>query len=241
MSKFRLIFGLFLIVVGLCSCRPGEVLSRDEMTDVLYDIHIAETLADGSEEPVTNEWLRGMNPTDFRDMAYQSVLKKHKITEEAFFSSVAYYSKHLRIYIKIYADIDQRLADLMTEIRSGKYSTETPEELLSHSKLDSVKMHAWYAFFDYKPMEEITRPLYLIQDSIPSLASVLTGQWIHNIVPDTISYLVATPKPLLKDTILQIDTLSTSTDMMVMPRKTHTGIREAKNRIMHSEKKIRNR
>jgi len=211
------------------------------MTDVLYDIHIAETLADGSEEPVPNEWLRGMNPTDFRDMAYQSVLKKHKITEEEFFSSVAYYSKHLRIYIKIYADIDQRLADLMTEIRNGKYTTDTPEELLSQSKLDSVKMHAWYSFFDYKPMEEITKPLYLIQDSIPSLASVKTAQWIHNIVPDTISYLVATPKHLLKDTVLQIDTLSAGKENRVMPRKTHTGAREAKSGIQFFDKKVRNR
>jgi len=211
------------------------------MTDVLYDIHLAETLADGSEEPVPNEWLRGMNPSDFRDMAYQSVLKKHKITEEEFFTSVAYYSKHLRIYIKIYADIDQRLADMMSEIKIGKFSTESPEERLTHVKLDSVKMHTWYSFFEFRPLEKNSKPLYLIQDSIPSFFSVKTGQWIHGGVKDTISLLVATPKPLTKDTIAQADTIPGVKEITDIARKTYPGVREAKSRILLSEKNIRNR
>lgn len=241
MSKFRFIFGLLLIVVGLSSCRPREVLSRDKMTDVLYDIHIAETLADGTEEPVPNEWLRGMNPGDFRDMAYRSVLKKHKITEDEFFTSVAYYSKHLRIYIKIYADIDKRLADFMSEVKIGKFSTESPEEMLSHVKLDSVRMNAWYHFFEIREMEKISKPLYLIQDSIPSFAFVKAGQWIHGSVTDTISLLITTPKPLVKDTISPSDSLLVVKDIKEIARKTPIGVRKAKSLLLHSEQNIRNR
>ena len=51
MSKIPLIFGLFLILTGLSSCRPKDVLSQGKMTDVLYDIHLTEVLVDNPFQP----------------------------------------------------------------------------------------------------------------------------------------------------------------------------------------------
>jgi len=133
---------------------------------------------------------------------------------------------------------------MMTEIRIGKFSTESPEELLSHIKLDSVKIHTWYNFFELKPMGKISKPLYLKQDSIPSFFSVKTGQWIHGSVSDTISLLVGLPKPMAKDSTVHMDTLSVVKEVKEVTdiaRKTQIGVREAKSVILLSNKKIRNR
>jgi len=231
MSKYRLIFGLFLILVGFSSCRPGKVLSRSEMTDVIYDIHLTEALTSGNEEPVPMEWLKGMNLEDFRDMAYRSVLRKHKISEATFFTSVEYYSKHLRIYTKIYADVDLRLSHFIGEIKDGKYGESTFEKSLTNQHVDSIKIRKLYDIFLRQPLDVSVIKLYLPADSIPSFVEVNALQWMHKYSRDQTPFSLILRKSEVSaaDSIIPIDTLSNKSDMfgVDVARKIHTGVREA--------------
>jgi len=231
MSKYRLIFGLFLILVGFSSCRPGKVLSRSEMTDVIYDIHITEALTNGNEEPVPVGWLHGMNLEDFRDMAYRSVLRKHKISEATFFTSVEYYSKHLRIYTKIYADVDLRLSRFIGEIKDGKYGESTFEKSLTNQHVDSIKVRKLYDIFLRQPLNVSVIKLYLPADSIPSFIEVKANQWMHKYTIDQTPFSLILIKQVVPavHSIIPLDTLSNESDMfgVDVPRKPHIGVREA--------------
>ena len=51
-SKIRLILGCCLLLALFSSCRPREVLSRKEMANVLFDIHLTEAAVSGIYEPI---------------------------------------------------------------------------------------------------------------------------------------------------------------------------------------------
>lgn len=216
MSTYRLSFVFFLILVGLSSCRPRNVLSRSEMTDVLYDLHMTEALTEGSEWQVPNDWMKGMNPYDFRDMAYQSVLKKHKLDQETFYASVDYYSKHLPVYIKIYSDVDKKMAEYIKGIEEGQFSTETRANALAHIRIDTVKTRAWFDFVLKKSPEKITTPLYFTPDSVKTYLAVQASQWIHTSRMDTISLLVGKPQPVQADTAVVQDTVQALSSTMLV-------------------------
>ena len=203
MSKYRLIFALLLLLASLNSCRPGKVLSRSEMTDVLYDLHLAEALAGNSVEPVSAQWKRGMNDLDFRDMVYQSVLQKHGITEETFYASVGYYSKNLRLYTKIYAAVDERLQDYMTEIESRKYTVPTLAQVLATLKMDTLQLRERYEFTNYRPDTVPVRRLFMPADSLPSYAEWNTRQWLRGpkMKPVAFSLVSHIPQVNAADTI----------------------------------------
>jgi len=203
------------------------------MTDVIYDIHLTEALADGNEEPISIEWLRGMTLGDFRDMAYRSVLKKHDITEETFYTSVDYYSKHLRIYTKIYADVDLRLNKFIGDIKEGKYGVSTFEKSLKNQSLDSINARKLYDIFLRKPLNVSVIKLYLPADSIPSFREIYTLQWLHKMDRNQKPFSLILQKPELPvtDSIIPTDTLSNKSESDMfgvgVVRKIHPGVREA--------------
>lgn len=244
MSTYRLSFFFFLILVGLSSCRPRKVLSRSEMTDVLYDLHLTEALTEGSEWQVPNDWMKGMNPYDFRDMAYQSVLKKHQLDEETFYASVDYYSKHLPVYIKIYSDVDKRMAEYIKGIEEGQFSTETRANALAHIRIDTVKTRALFDYILKKSPEKITKPLFFSSDSVTTYWAVQASQWIHTSRMDTLSLLVRMPQTIQADTTVIKDTVQALSSSLlvdsiktvkrqseVMVRKQHVGSRTAQNTV----------
>jgi len=201
------------------------------MTDVIYDIHLTEALTNGNEEPVSLDWLHGMNLEDFRDMSYRSVLKKHKISEETFYTSVEYYSKHLRIYTKIYTDVDLRLNLFIGEIRDGKFGKSTFEKSLKNQNLDSITVQKLYDIFIRQPLDTSVIKLYLPVDSIPSFVEVNANQWLKKytlIITPFTPILPRQTAPTVHSTI-PLDTLSSKSDMfgVDVPRKPHIGVREA--------------
>jgi len=209
MSKYRLIFALLLLLTSLNSCRPGKVLSRSEMTDVLYDLHLAEALVGNSAEPISDRWKRGMNDIDFRDMAYQSVLQKHGITEETFYASVGYYSKNLRLYTKIYAAVDERLQDYMTEIDSRKYTVPTLAQVLATLKMDTLQLRERYEFTLYRLDTVPVRRLFMPADSLPSYAEWSARQWLRapQMKPVAFSLVSHIPQVNAADTIAVKDSV----------------------------------
>lgn len=96
-----------VFVVGMSiflqSCKPSipsKYLSQGKVTDILYDIHIAEAMS--SEE--SNGMERG-TMISYRE----AVLKKHGVTSAEFDSSMVFYMRHTKMMHDIYTDLSDRL------------------------------------------------------------------------------------------------------------------------------------
>ncbi|MFT3753027.1 MAG: DUF4296 domain-containing protein [Paludibacter sp.] len=92
-TKLFIIVGAF-ILLSACDSRPKGVLSKNDMVNILADLH---TL-DGSMA------AKGLhyNEFDLKNEYYISVLDKYKITQAQFDSSLVWYSKNPKNFDKIY-------------------------------------------------------------------------------------------------------------------------------------------
>lgn len=183
LSKTRLILGCCLLFVLFSSCRPKGVLSRKEMANVLFDLHLTEAAVSGTYTTVPENWTKGMEKDYFKDMAYRSVLRKHHLNEEKFYYSVSWYSKHLNQYEKVYSDIQLRMSDFLSAIDRGQFDqTNTTSGMV-----DSVTAKSMYTFGLFRPDTVPVCRLYLPADSLPSNGKWLARQWMYRMPKDTTS------------------------------------------------------
>jgi hypothetical protein len=183
-SKIRLILGCCLLLVLFSSCRPRGVLSRKEMVDVLFDIHLTEAAVSGIYEPIPEEWTRGLDTEYFRDMAYRSVLRKHRLTQEEFYRSVSWYSNHMSLYEKVYMDVQQKMVDFKIAVDQGSF-----DQIRSMTKygVDTTKIRALYTFGLFRRDTIPVRRLYLNADSLPTNSGWIAKQWLYRIQKDSSS------------------------------------------------------
>ncbi len=129
---------LLLLTLSFASCevkRPHGVLSDSEMENVLYDYHIAKSMAD--QLPYTENYKKALY--------IESALKKHGLTQVDFDSSMAWFSGNPDILSQIYENISARLKvqkgqlDHMIALRNN-----TPKESLAG---DSVDIWAWQKIY----------------------------------------------------------------------------------------------
>lgn len=90
-----------LIVLGLIatSCRrtPSGVLSKKDMSMLLADMHIAESVVDLNQSEYHTDSMRRV--------LKESVLERHGVSQEEFDTSLVWYGQHLDMYIKVYDDV----------------------------------------------------------------------------------------------------------------------------------------
>ncbi len=98
-ASFLLLAAVMLL--GACKPgRPGGILSQDEMTDLLYDYHLAIALAQ----------TEGNGDAAVKEIAYKdAVLRKHGVGQAEFDSSMVYYMRHADQMHSIYAGLSDRL------------------------------------------------------------------------------------------------------------------------------------
>lgn len=98
----KLLYILPLLFVGVFwSCKDEDVLSKSEMEQILYEMHLAQAVVDYSDGD------RGVN-----DLSYRlAVIRKHGLTEAEWDSSFCYYSRHTEELYEIYQNLQQRLAN----------------------------------------------------------------------------------------------------------------------------------
>lgn len=107
-SMYKAFLGLVLAVccmVSIQSCKPtipSKYLSKGEMTDILYDIHVAEAMS-----------INDPNGEKDGDMITyrEAILKKHGVTPADFDSSMVYYMRHTKLMHDVYTDLADRLTD----------------------------------------------------------------------------------------------------------------------------------
>lgn len=90
---------LALLLMACSPSRPRGILSKQKMTDVLVDFHLAQGMAEA----------QGNNSEVTRYKFIQAVFKKHRITEAVFDSSMIYYSGRAEEFTHIYDNVVTRV------------------------------------------------------------------------------------------------------------------------------------
>lgn len=112
MRKSLLIFLTSVIALLIVACKPqvpGKYLQPGEMEDILYDYHLAISMAQDENTPDGNE-ADGTN--EERRLLYEElVLRKHGVTRADFDSALVYYTRHSDRFHSIYENISKRLSE----------------------------------------------------------------------------------------------------------------------------------
>ena len=109
-NQITVVFVLAISFLSACNSRPSYVLSEKEMENVLYDLYIAEVEIDDHYFFFSNDSARKQD-------LLNSVFKKHRITEQAFDTSLVWYNKDLDKYLKINSRVENRLAVLADTLK----------------------------------------------------------------------------------------------------------------------------
>lgn len=113
----KIVAGASLALVALgCNRLPEGILDKDEMVDLLVDIHKGESVV---------EMQRGVYRNDsLKKRVKQSVLLHHGVTQAQLDTSFAYYGYHIEDYIEIY---DKVIETLEIEVKNVKgYRGQAP-------------------------------------------------------------------------------------------------------------------
>lgn len=108
MKSFRFIL-IYIGVLLIASCSPSlpdGILSKGEMEDIVYDLHIAHYLPASSK----------LTDDDISEGARQhafllQILKKHGVTEKEWDNSMIYYTRHAELLVKVYDNVYERIKD----------------------------------------------------------------------------------------------------------------------------------
>lgn len=204
MRNNLLFLSLLFILVIFTSCRPEGVVSRDKMTDILFDVHIAEVVANPGLQPIPKEWRKGLREEHFRDLSYHSVLRKYHISEENFYKSVNYYSKNLRLYTKIYANIDKRLNLYLQEVNDWKYHTPGADELFKSDSLYLLKISSLFSEHNYRPDTTKTKSYKILTDSVVTWAEWKTKEWLTEGKTKSVKFYIVNPKDYVDMSVFEI-------------------------------------
>ena len=133
MSQLNKRFLLIGIVVALifmsCNSRPDGVLSRDDMANILYEMH----KLDGSLDIKGISYNQNNEKADY----YKSILDKYNITQAEFDSSLIWYGKNPKKFTRVYDDVYEQLTQLQEDVKNGKFHKIDSIELLK------VRIELW--------------------------------------------------------------------------------------------------
>lgn len=180
MRRSTVIYTTIICIAVLYSCsrRPGNVLPERKMTDVLYDIQVAQAMMTSYIDPQYNN-------VDNKDALVKSVLDKYNITQADFDTSLVWYSDNMAIYMEINDTVAARLRAkaeiLRTQITErNKSADELRSRLLppyfrltedeptlafniDSFKIKTMKMDHFKLMFDVQglaPVSKVTAGLY---------------------------------------------------------------------------------
>ncbi|MBR1652776.1 MAG: DUF4296 domain-containing protein [Alloprevotella sp.] len=123
-----LLAGAFLLcafaLLGLSACknrRPDDILSKSKMEKLLFDYHLAASLAEADRDSMD---IKARAYTDF-------VLKKHGLTQEDFDRNMVYYCRHTDELFDVYEKLTERYDALTNLTGERNLAGETSGDTLS--------------------------------------------------------------------------------------------------------------
>jgi len=116
--------------------KPGDLIGRKEMVDVLTETYLAEAFVYAYLDSVTLEESQNLTAAFYND-----IYKRHNITKQQFITSMEYYVSDNEL-------IQKMLDEVMTNIQQQKLNANLPDSLL------------------YRPLQSILRPQNVPTDSL---------------------------------------------------------------------------
>ena len=112
---------IYFLIILLVSCNPKDkekpnVLSREQMVDILIDIQLVEA-------KLAYEKISTISFEQISTKYYESVFSKYNISKEEFEESMFYYEKDIEELDNIYTDVITKLNKIQSEIINNKYTT----------------------------------------------------------------------------------------------------------------------
>ena len=112
-----------IILLLLFSCNeskiPDYVIPKDDMTNILIDIHITDGL-------LTIGKVRNQLAKEDSINYYDSILGNYGYTRHDFDTSVYYYSLNINQYDEIYHEVLNKLNELETSLKEEEQEQELP-------------------------------------------------------------------------------------------------------------------
>lgn len=87
-----------------CIDRPETILTDDQMVDLLVDIHRSEGLLELQQSQAHAD-------PQYQQAVMASVLVKHGVTRAQYDSSLMWYAKHLKLFVRVYSHVEERLEE----------------------------------------------------------------------------------------------------------------------------------
>jgi Domain of unknown function (DUF4296) len=148
MTKWTFI--LFFALLGascnsILNSKPSALLSEEEMTEVLVDIHLTEAAL-----RVADDSLARLNDTTKLRILFAAVYKKHNIDPDDFNVSLDYYLQHIDELDKIYVEVINRLTELDATLQPKPVKVANSP---TAARRQSLNKNVWY-----KAMNGITEP-----------------------------------------------------------------------------------
>lgn len=94
---------IFFLATSIFSCqnRPSEVMPRKKMERVMYDMYITEAIID-------NDYQK-FSQSENKEALINQTLRKHKISEARWDTSLSWYSDNIELYLQINDSVKSRL------------------------------------------------------------------------------------------------------------------------------------
>jgi hypothetical protein len=121
--KINQIISVFLTAAFFmaCSDRPSSVLSEKKMEKVLYDLYIADA-------EISTNYAVFSSDSVHRQELLNAVLKKHKVKEAVFDSSLVWYNSNLDKFLKINENVGKRYTHTLDALRPKPVTSEMKDE-----------------------------------------------------------------------------------------------------------------
>lgn len=122
-----------LFIVG-CNTTPNDVLPKEEMAQLLADIHIGESIVDVERTKYYSDSLK--------KTVKQSILIKHHVTQDQLDTSFAWYGRNIEEYIAVY----DRVIEILDEDIMRLGSSIGDKTMVS---LEGDSVDAWQGYRSY--------------------------------------------------------------------------------------------
>ena len=120
-------------MVFSCQNRPSEVLSRKKMENVMYDMYIAEAI-------IENDYHDYVEPEN-KEALIDQVLRKHKISEARWDTSLSWYSDKIDVYLQINDSVKSRLKRVQEDLDREEMLLASQDEEFQKNSPDYIPLH----------------------------------------------------------------------------------------------------
>ena len=134
-----------LVMIG-CNSTPSEVLSKEDMAQLLADIHIGESVVESERTKYYSDSLK--------KVVKQSILIKHNVTQAQLDTSFAWYGHNIEEYIAVYDRVIEILDDDINKL--GANSTEKTNITYEGDSVDVWQKVRHYSINANSPTQFIT-------------------------------------------------------------------------------------